>query len=271
MRVLSTTSEYGILGVRDVDFHLERIAPAPDLAELVERHWVVTWELPPGRSASVTLLPQPCVNLVLDRGMLAIAGVGRGRFTYRYTGAGRVYGTKFRPGAFLPFLGRPVSTITEVTAPASGLWGPAADELAASLRGPVADLVERTEGFLRARWPEPDPNVELVGRIVAALLRDREIARVEEVVERFGIPARTLQRLFNRYVGVSPKFVLRRYRLHEAAARLSGERDRPWAEVAAELGYFDQSHFIRDFTAAVGLTPVAYAELCHRRSEPVSA
>src|SRR5690242_417777 len=77
VRVLSTTSEYGLLGVRDVDFRLDRYPPSPDLAELVERHWVVTWALPPGRRASVTLLPHPCVNVVLDRGTLAVAGVGR--------------------------------------------------------------------------------------------------------------------------------------------------------------------------------------------------
>jgi AraC-like DNA-binding protein len=94
---------------------------------------------------------------------------------------------------------------------------------------------------------------------------------VEDVVERFGIAPRTLQRLFARYLGVSPKWVLRRYRLHEAAARLAAEQDRPWAEVAAELGYFDQSHFIRDFTAAIGLTPVAYAQACRTQQEPISA
>jgi AraC-like DNA-binding protein len=52
---------------------------------------------------------------------------------------------------------------------------------------------------------------------------------------------------------------------------LAREQDRPWAEVAAELGYFDQSHFIRDFTAAIGLTPVAYAQACQARRAPLSA
>ena len=64
--------------------------------------------------------------------------------------------------------------------------------------------------------------------------------------------------------------MLRRYRLHEAAAALAREQGRPWAEVAAELGYFDTSHFIRDFTAAVGTTPAAYAQACRRREAPVS-
>ena len=270
---VSTTSEYGLLGVRDVDFSLDRHPPAPDLAALVERHWLVSWELPAGREASVTLLPHPCVNLVLDGGGLAVCGVGRERFTYVYRGAGRVFGVKFRPGAFLPFLGRPVADITGAVLPAEQLWGPSASGLAAEMTAAprVERLIELVEAFLRVRWPVGDPQVALVGRIVAALLHDREIARVEDVADRFGIPPRTLQRLFARYVGVSPKWVLRRYRLHEAAAVLAQEQHRPWADVAAELGYFDQSHFIRDFTAAIGMTPVAYAQACRRKDAPVSA
>jgi AraC-like DNA-binding protein len=271
--VVATTSEYGVLGVRTTGFSLDRFPPAADLADLVERHWLVSWELPPGRDGSVTLLPHPCVNVVLDGGRLAVSGVGRDRFTYAYRGSGRVFGVKFRPGAFLPFLHAPVSDITGAVLPAEQLWGPAAAELAARMTAApgVDEMVGLVEAFLRERRPPSDPQVELVGRIVAALLHDRTICRVDDVTERFNINPRTLQRLFQRYVGVSPKWVLRRYRLHEAAAVLAREQHRPWAEVAAELGYFDQSHFIRDFTAAIGITPVAYAQACLRAEAPVSA
>ena len=68
---------------------------------------------------------------------------------------------------------------------------------------------------------------------------------------------------------MTPKWVLKRYRLHEAAARLADDPGGSWAEVAADLGYFDQSHFIRDFTRAVGLTPTAYAEASRHRRAPV--
>jgi AraC-like DNA-binding protein len=201
------------------------------------------------------------------------SGVGRNRFTYVYRGAGRVFGVKFRPGAFLPFLGAPLAGITGSVLPAEQLWGSAATAVAIRMtaaRG-VDELVGLVETFLRERRPPPDPQVELVGSIVAALLHDRTISRVDDVTERFDIAPRTLQRLFQRYVGVSPKWVLRRYRLHEAAAVLAREQHRPWAGVAAELGYFDQSHFIRDFTTAIGMTPVAFAHACHRKQAPVSA
>jgi AraC-like DNA-binding protein len=270
-----TTSEHGILGVRDVDFRLDRVPVSADLADLVERHWLVSWDLPEGRRASVTLLPHPCVNLVFDRGQVAIAGVGRERFTYEFQGRGRVFGVKFRPGGFLPFLGgASVSHLTGQMRPLAALWGSAAATRLAEELSRTEDLdalVATAERHVRAHWPAPDPEVARVQQIVHTLLYDRSVTRVDDLTARFGLSTRSVQRLFQRYVGVNPKWVLSRYRLHEAAARLAEGTSGTWTEVAVELGYFDQSHFIRDFSRAVGMTPVAYAEACARQQAPVSA
>ena len=265
--------------MRGHDYELVRRPPAADLAALVERHWVVSWDLPPGRRSACTLLPHPCVNLVFDRGQVAVAGVGLERFTYELSGRGQVFGVKFRPGAFHPFLRRSVAEITGRMLPLAALWGAAdATRLAADLAavgssgaGSFEAQAQVAERHLRAHWPPFDPEVARVGEIVHALLYDRSITRVDEVAHRAGLSPRSLQRLFQRYVGVTPKWVLQRYRLHEAAARLAERGDETWAEVAADLGYFDQSHFIRDFTRAVGLTPAAYADACARQQAPVSA
>ncbi len=67
--------------------------------------------------------------------------------------------------------------------------------------------------------------------------------------------------VFADYVGASPKWVTRRFRMQEAAARAAvGPAD--WARLAVDLGYGDQSHFSRDFTANVGTAPTHYARLC---------
>jgi AraC-like DNA-binding protein len=70
---------------------------------------------------------------------------------------------------------------------------------------------------------------------------------------------------------VSPKWVLQRYRLHEAAERIAEGREAladgeaagrhrwDWAATALELGYVDQAHFIRDFKALIGASPAQYA------------
>jgi AraC-like DNA-binding protein len=268
-----TASEHGILGPAHRGFRLDRVACSPDLAGLVERHWLTSWELPDGEQGEVTLLPHPCVNLVLEAGTVMIAGVGRERFTYRYQGRGRVFGVKFRPGAFLPFLREPVTRITDGYLPLAALWGrPDASALARELSAaPDLDaLVAVAEAQLRAHLPPPDPEVARVGEIVNTLLYDRSVTKVEEVAKRFAMSPRSLQRLFHRYVGVTPKWVLQRYRLQEAAWRLAeAGPDAHWAQIAVELGYFDQSHFIRDFTRAVGQPPGAYAQACAAGRQPL--
>lgn len=73
------------------------------------------------------------------------------------------------------------------------------------------------------------------------------------------IPVRRLQRLFAEYAGVSPKWVMRRARLHEAAERAGRGAHVDWAALSADLGYADQAHLTWDFTATIGVPPARYA------------
>ena len=79
------------------------------------------------------------------------------------------------------------------------------------------------------------------------------------VTERFGVSARPLQRLFRRYVGVGPKWVLQRFRLHDAQLLLESGDAPDLATLAADLGWSDQAHFSRDFQSTVGMPPGRYA------------
>jgi AraC-like DNA-binding protein len=65
--------------------------------------------------------------------------------------------------------------------------------------------------------------------------------------------------LFADYVGVSPKWVMRRARLHEAASRADSGEVVDWAQLAFDLGYADQAHLTRDFTDTIGVPPAQYA------------
>jgi AraC-like DNA-binding protein len=95
--------------------------------------------------------------------------------------------------------------------------------------------------------------------IVAAIADDISLTSVDQLVELAGMDKRTLQRLFQKYVGISPKWIIKRYRLHEAIARVQEGAVANWSALALDLGYFDQAHFIRDFRALVGQTPAGYA------------
>ena len=115
------------------------------------------------------------------------------------------------------------------------------------------------EDFLRATLPAPDPTAEAVAVMVDRIAADPDLTRVESLAAAVDTRVRTLQRLFSGYVGVGPKWVIRRYRLHEVSERLAQGRDVAWARLAADLGYADQAHLSRDFTAIFGEPPSRYA------------
>ena len=114
--------------------------------------------------------------------------------------------------------------------------------------------------FLRAHRPPPDPQRALVAEVVEAMRAAPPGTRVREIAAHFAVTPRTLQRLFATHVGASPKRVLQRFRHQDATDRLEtgGARD-GLARLAAELGYFDQAHFLHDFRAATGRRPSAVA------------
>ena len=121
-------------------------------------------------------------------------------------------------------------------------------------------MISFAEKFLRERLPEQDKNVRVINEIIDSIIAHREITKVDDIVSRFNLNKRTVQRLFKQYVGVSPKWVINRYRLHEVAERLAGGEVVDWPEIVLELGYSDQAHFIKDFKTIVGRTPAEYAK-----------
>jgi AraC-like DNA-binding protein len=230
-----------------------RYPPSADLAFWVEHYWIVEWDL---REPFVAKnLPHPSVHLVIGDDS-RVMGVVSGRHTRVLEGHGRVFGIKLRPGAFRPILGRAVSTITDRHLPLRDYFGSLEDAILATIDD--RERIEIAETYLRERLPAHDPKIDEVNRIMDLILADREITKVEDLVQHSGVGKRTLQRLFSEYVGVSPKWVINRYRLHEALERAAAGEFVDWTSLALDLGYFDQPHFIRDFKKLVGKTPTEY-------------
>ena len=126
----------------------------------------------------------------------------------------------------------------------------------------IADGMAPVESFLRKRLRPLDPGAQLVQEVIDSMLSPVHDATVAELAGRHGVVPRTLQRLFRRYVGVGPKWVLQRYRMHEAAERMLVNPDIDLARLALDLGYADQAHFGNDFHARTGRTPAAYLAAC---------
>ncbi|MFE1329811.1 DUF6597 domain-containing transcriptional factor [Streptomyces microflavus] len=245
-----------------------RRRPAPALRPYLEHYWLIDWDLDQPYAAHV--VPHPSVNLVLQRyeagesareraGYAEVAGIGLGLFTQKLTGRGRVCGVQFRPGGFRPFApehalsdltGRRIDAAEVLrTPPPVGAVLDPADEDA---------RVRALDACLLALEPLPDPQATLAMELVDRVRTDRSVRRVGQLARSAGLSPRTLQRLFSAYVGVGPKWVILRYRIHEALERAESEPAVDWARLAADLGYSDQAHLVRDFTATVGVPPTAF-------------
>ncbi|MEV6741850.1 helix-turn-helix domain-containing protein [Streptomyces sp. NPDC051104] len=238
-----------------VDFR--RREPAAPLRPYLEHYWLIDWDLT--RPYASHVVPHPSVNIVFqqyaDREPFAeLAGIGLELFTQKLEGKGRVCGIQFRPGGFRPFFpNRPVSEWTGKRLPL-----PEADAAAVLAPDDEDARVAALDTFLLDLAPRPDPRADLAMALVDRIRTDRTIRRVTDFARSEGMSVRVMQRLFAAYVGVGPKCVVLRYRIHEALERAETERAVDWAGLAADLGYADQAHLVRDFTATVGVPPTAY-------------
>ncbi|NEW27750.1 helix-turn-helix domain-containing protein [Nocardia cyriacigeorgica] len=255
---------------------LNRLPVGPAVAEFIDWYWSVRWDLRGRPPYIAEVLPFPCVNVTFERSDVKTGGFVNGvcttKFVRELSGAGETFGIRFRAGGFGAFTGLDVGEFRDRTVALAEVL-PDADRLTAAVLAEPGDAGRRdiVESFFGRGLSAPDPNYDLVRRIVAAMAGDQELTRVDQVTERYAVSIRTLQRLFRRYVGAGPKWVLRRYRLQDAADLLARGRAEDLAALAAELGYYDQAHFTREFTAEVGMAPAEYAKHTLRARNEVTA
>ncbi|MEV2216966.1 helix-turn-helix domain-containing protein [Streptomyces sp. NPDC050997] len=254
----------GIVDATELFAHVDfrRVEPAEPLRRYVEQYWLIDWNLSEPYVSHV--VPHPAVNIVFQRfpdqePFAEVAGVQRGLFAQKLEGRGRVCGVKFRPGGFRPFA--PERAVTEWTGRRLRQPEVYPDTDPATILTPddEAARVAALDAFLLTLGPHPDPQADLAMALVERIGTDRTIRRVADLARTEGVSVRLLQRLFAGYVGVGPKWVILRHRIHQALERAETEEAMDWAALAADLGYADQAHLVRDFTTTVGVPPTAYA------------
>lgn len=259
----------GILAPGDAQrIVLTRHPPPDDLAEVLERVWCVRWDLEGLPPREQDVLPFPCVNVAVGAHQPGVHGPITQRFVARIAGRGRTVGLKFRPAGFHALLRADLapSDLVDRPFPIEQAFAATSEavELARTIEAtddPDA-FVALTTAFLRAHHRGVDDEDRELNRIVAQCQDDSSLSRVGQLAESTGRSVRALERLFRSRIGVSPKWVIRRFRVQEAALRLASGIEVDLSALAQTLGYFDQSHFSHDFRSQVGRTPKQYAAFC---------
>lgn len=251
------------------------LQPAPPLRRHVECFWAVSSGGEPAPQSVGRILPDGCVELVMNfaapvrrhhdddrtecQPERMVVGQIKRCVRIEHTGRADYLGVRFRSTGARQFLRLPLVELTDRILPLDALSSELENKLknmidpAWSAHQRITLLEKILLRHLAAGAPENDDRVE---EAVRAIRRTRGLITISTLMTQSGISARQLERRFKHAIGISPKMmcrILRFRRVCRAAEEIDTRRS--WADVAAECGYYDQAHLIRDFREFAGESP----------------
>lgn len=241
------------------DYDLRRYYPEGEVANLVEQYWFVSWSLKDGQNHIQQNLPDPNCHLVFENGVAKLIGPVSKVYSYKMAKAGKILGVKFKAGALTKLLNGSMTLFIDEELPAYVCFNSSVDKLADELNDDLDDkhIVQKLQTFLSAFVPSVDQPLLMVNKQLDLIKNNAEIATVQQLSVLTNTSVRTLQRNFSKYLGLSPKWLIRKYRLHQALSALENQST-SISDIVSWLGYTDQSHLIRDFKDILGITPQHY-------------
>lgn len=257
--------------------------PGPPLSEFVDHFWLIERGQAPRLEK---ILPSGTIELVvnLKNNEIHIHDAEQPERYRRFDGAvfsgtysrsfvcnalqhEAMMGVHFKPGGAFRFIGANASELTNTHANLTDLWGRSGLELRERLCTATTSqrLFRIMEDALRNRLHNhgnSEPQMKIALKMFA--MHGNRVS-VRDVSQELGFSQRRFIQMFTSQVGLTPKVFCRIQRFQRA--RVLAERlDTPhWAELAANCGYFDQSHLIKDFQEFAGSTPKIYSLQQHHK------
>lgn len=175
-----------------------------------------------------------------------------------------VIGVHFKPGGAFRFLGVAADELANRHIDLEMIWGRAAAEIRERLIEAASPMrrLRLLEKWLLSRLVYPVEHHSAVALALVAL-DNTPFQMTRELAREAGLSEKRFIDVFRFEVGLKPKLFHRIYRFQRALATLRKGATLDWAQLAVDLGYFDQSHLIRDFVSFSGCTPADYVRRLH--------
>jgi AraC-like DNA-binding protein len=217
---------------------VHELVPSADLAPFIDTYWWSDGE------AVTRVLPDGCADVIIDGREPTIVGAMTRPIQARSEPG--MFGIRFKPGRAALAIGAPLTEVTDMRVRLRDV----------TKRFPSInpERIDRVEAAMRSLFAERKPDSR-VDAAVDRILRSGGRATIDSIAAAAGVSRQHLARAFAYHVGVSPKMFARVIRFRRAL-RLAGSQD--WADLALQLGYFDQSHLIAEFRQFAGQTPVPF-------------
>jgi AraC-like DNA-binding protein len=230
--------------------------PPPALRPWVRRLWELDGSASPQR-----ILPDGCTDVLFqwqaggEAMTTRVVGVMTRALVTELGPRTRVLGIRLQPWAVREVLGIPGGELRDRAATLEDVWGARGRSLLQALANAGAARAQRSlleAALLRLLLSTSHPPPRAVPAAVALLEATPGSLSVRALTREVGWGERRLERAFEAHVGVSPKGLARIFRMQKAVQGLDRSSD---GDLAADAGYADQAHLIRDFRALTGLTP----------------
>jgi AraC-like DNA-binding protein len=251
--------------------------PKPPLSKFVDNFWL--YEGNEAERKTELILPTGTLELAINlrqnelrfydaerpencsrfSGAIVSGAHGRG-FTPDTAEENFVIGVHFKPGGAFPFLGLPAGDLADTHVDLETLWGPSAGRLRERLCE-ARTSAERFRLLQEALLNRLYHGVEQHYAVSAALEmfgKNQAGPTVREAAKYLGLSQRRFIQVFKAEVGQTPKLFSRIQRFQQSRTFIQQNPSPNWASLALDLGYFDQSHFIREFLEFSGLSPTDY-------------
>jgi AraC-like DNA-binding protein len=189
-----------------------------------------------------------------------VSGAYGGFFVIDTAEEASIMGVNFKPGGAFPFLGLPAGELADAHVNLETLWGRPAVELRERLcdGATPAERFRLLEEALLAHLFRPLEHHYAVPTALDAFGQTATCATVRDVARHIGLSQRRFIQVFTEEVGLMPKLFSRVRRFQRTMDLVRRTTAPDWARLAADCGYFDQSHLIRDFFMFSGFSPTDY-------------
>ena len=247
-----------------------RIAPHPSLTQLIDCYWMMESDDPAPRIEKI--IPDGFTELIFNYGSVykakrngewelqspnLLAGQISSYFLLENTGSTGSFAVKLKPAALTQLFNLSMDLYLDKIVDLDML----PDPLLSGLKDKLLPFENETslklvldKHFINLSKNATRNPLEAT---LDLIFKSNGMAAVNEMTAVAGLGERQLERLFKKYIGLSPKYYARIIRFNYIFQLIKSKKC-SWTEIVYQSGYYDQSHFIRNFKAFTGEDPSSY-------------
>jgi AraC-like DNA-binding protein len=172
----------------------------------------------------------------------------------------------FRPSGFYRLFKTPIHLLNNNVVPLEAFLGKRTREFKDRLLPAPEDedkIAVVDEFFISLAWRLPVANRSSVEVAQNQLLQNNGMLPIDGLSSQLNISRRSLERYFSEHVGMPPKYYARVLRFNYAFGLKRANPALDWFDIIYDCGYFDQTHFIKDFKHFTGKAPTAFYSKPH--------